>query len=76
MTADLSHHHQPLTQLFETPQHVDNWNQYRLSNDQLEFFQANGYLSGIRVLHDEQVDVLRRELDSDPLTILPSPNRA
>ena len=62
MTADLSHHHQPLTQLFETPQHVDNWNQYRLSNDQLEFFQANGYLSGIRVLHDEQVDVLRREL--------------
>src|SRR5437764_3342124 len=62
MTADLSHHHQPLTQLFETPKRVDDWNQYRLSNDQLEFFQANGYLSGIRVLSDEQVEVLRKEL--------------
>ena len=76
MTADLSHHHQPLTQLFETRKHVDDWNQYRLTNDQVEFFHANGYFTGIRVLNDEHIDVLRRELDSDPLTILPSPNRA
>ena len=62
MTADLSHHHQPLTQLFETPKHVDDWNQNRLSNDQIEFFYANGYLAGIRVLNDEQVNALRREL--------------
>jgi len=62
MIADLSRHHQPLTQLFKTPKRVADWTQYSLANDQIEFFHANGYLSGIRLLNDEHVDVLRKEL--------------
>ena len=59
---DLSSHHAPISELFSQPIDLEDWNQYRLSNDQIEFFQANGYLAGIPVLNDEQVDVLRKEL--------------
>ena len=59
---DLSSHHAPISELFSQPIDLEDWNQYRLSNDQIEFFQANGYLAGIPILNDEQVDVLRKEL--------------
>src|SRR5438874_5384843 len=62
MTKDLAKHHLPITTLFNTPSTPNDWNQYRLSSDQVEFFHAKGYLAGIRVLNDEQVDVLREEL--------------
>jgi len=62
MLADLSQHHQPLTQLFRTPKRHKDWNQYRLTNEQIEFFHEYGYLAGIRALNDEQIDELRREL--------------
>ena len=62
MLNDLSLHHQPITGLFKQPPVAAGWNQYRLSQDQIEFFQANGYLAGIRALDDEQIEVLRAEL--------------
>src|SRR5438132_6543455 len=62
MIRDLSIHHNLITKLFESPPSFEYLDQYRLSNDQIDFFQANGYLAGIRVLNDEQVDVLRKEL--------------
>ena len=62
MVDDLSHYHHPITQLFERRSNTDDWNQRRLTNNQIEFFHAHGYLAGIRVLNDEQVDVLRKEL--------------
>src|SRR5207248_8254021 len=60
--ADLSKHHDPITDLFKRPPHADDWEQYRLAKDQIEFFQTNGYLSGIRLLNEEQVEVLCHEL--------------
>lgn len=62
MTADLSLHHQPITQLFERPSDADDWREYRLSVDQIDFFNEHGYLAGTRALNDEQIEVLRREL--------------
>lgn len=62
MLNDLSLHHKPITELFKRPSVAADWNQYRLSNDQIDFFHANGYLAGIRALNDEQVEVLRAEL--------------
>jgi ectoine hydroxylase-related dioxygenase (phytanoyl-CoA dioxygenase family) len=59
---DLSVYSAPIGNLFATPSNLGLWNQYRLSNDQIEFFHASGYLAGIRVLNDEQVDILRKEL--------------
>ncbi len=64
MIDDLSKHHGPITSLFN----AENWSQHRLSDDQIEFFHTNGYLAGIRLLNDEQIEALRLELTalSDP----------
>src|SRR5262245_2405199 len=62
MNSDLSTHHSPITKLFQSPATADEWNRYRLANDQINFFHAQGYLSGIRALNDEQIETLRQEL--------------
>jgi ectoine hydroxylase-related dioxygenase (phytanoyl-CoA dioxygenase family) len=59
---DLSLHHGPITSLFQQQKSAKDWNQYRLSDNQIHFFHENGYLTGVRMLNDEQIDVLRREL--------------
>lgn len=59
---DLSEKHFPVCEgLFPTP-HVAV-DKYSLSNEQIEFFHANGYLKGVRILDDTQIDVLRQELE-------------
>ncbi len=62
MLTDLSLHHQPITELFTQPSAAADWNEYRLSQDQVDFFHTNGYLAGIRALNEEQIDSLRGEL--------------
>lgn len=61
-TTDLSVHHKPVGQLFEQPATPEEWAKHRLSDQQVEFFHENGYLAGPRMFTEEQVDVLRREL--------------
>jgi ectoine hydroxylase-related dioxygenase (phytanoyl-CoA dioxygenase family) len=56
MTQDLSQFHHPVGDLFASKKVS------RLSDDDLAFFHANGYLAGIRMLDDEQVEILRAEL--------------
>src|SRR6267378_5620730 len=62
MAADLSRHHTPITKLFNWPSASEGWSQYRLAEEQIEFFHTRGYLAGIRVLDDEQIETLRAEL--------------
>jgi ectoine hydroxylase-related dioxygenase (phytanoyl-CoA dioxygenase family) len=62
MVTDLSEQHAPISNLFDWPASVDDWIQYRLTADQINFFHTNGYLAGIRLLTDEQIAVLREEL--------------
>src|SRR6266571_2414960 len=62
MSTDLSSFPSPLTNLFAAPKTAKDWKRYRLAEDQVEFFHANGYLAGIRVLNDEQIEALRNEL--------------
>ncbi|HVS83121.1 MAG TPA: phytanoyl-CoA dioxygenase family protein [Pyrinomonadaceae bacterium] len=62
MSDDLSMWHGPITALFKKPATAEDWNQYRLSKQQLEFFHTHGYLAGIRVLDDQQIEALRAEL--------------
>jgi hypothetical protein len=63
VAEDLSRRHQPVSSLFARPRTADEWNRYRLSREQVEFFHENGFLQGIRILSDEQVERLRAELD-------------
>jgi ectoine hydroxylase-related dioxygenase (phytanoyl-CoA dioxygenase family) len=59
---DLSIYHQPISNLVSLPTRAEQWNQYRLSEEQVHFFNENGYLTGIRILDDDQVEMLREQL--------------
>jgi hypothetical protein len=61
MTRDLSTFHEPVSTLFPLTSGI-NWRHYRLTADQIDFFHTNGYLAGLRLLNDEQLEVLREEL--------------
>ena len=56
MTEDLSHYHYPLTP------RSDDWRDYQLSADQISFYRIHGYLSGIKMLDNAQLDTLRNEV--------------
>lgn len=62
MNADLSLNHEPITNLFPRPSSAEEWTAYRVPDEQVRFFDENGYLSGVRMLSNEQVEVLREEL--------------
>jgi ectoine hydroxylase-related dioxygenase (phytanoyl-CoA dioxygenase family) len=68
MTEDLSTHHQPIGNLFKSPESAADWDRFRLSGEQIEFYKTNGYLADVRLLKDDQVELLRAELDqlTDP----------
>jgi len=57
MAEDLSRYHHAITDLFSAQSQ-----NYHLNDDQLSFYRENGYLAGIKILNDEQLDVLRQEL--------------
>lgn len=60
---DLSLVHEPVGNLFETPGAGEAIDRFRLTGDQITFFETNGYLEGIDILTPEQVAALRVELD-------------
>ena len=63
MVEDLSKYHKPIGALLARDLAEKDWERYRLSGEQVEFFRENGYLKGVRVLSDEQVEILREELE-------------
>jgi ectoine hydroxylase-related dioxygenase (phytanoyl-CoA dioxygenase family) len=62
MIEDLSRRHDFVGDLFRFPSSSSECRRYRLDEEQVRFFHENGYLSGIRILSDEQVERLRSEL--------------
>src|SRR5678816_2132120 len=59
---DLSTVHELATNIFKWPSRKEEWDQYKLSKDQVDFFNENGFVSGIRMLDNEQIEQLRTEL--------------
>jgi hypothetical protein len=59
---DLSLYNQPVTSMFRIPSSPHEWQQYALTDEQLDFYRNEGYVSGIKLLTDEQVDRLCEEL--------------
>ena len=63
MTADdLSKVAEPLGKLFQLPPSAADWVPLRLSDEQVAFYHENGYLAGVRILDDRQIEILRGEL--------------
>ena len=60
MFNDLTNIHRPVTNLFS--QASEDLARYALTSDQLAFYRRHGYVSGIRVLDDAQIDSLRHDL--------------
>jgi ectoine hydroxylase-related dioxygenase (phytanoyl-CoA dioxygenase family) len=59
---DLSTQHQLISGLFKWPAAAAEWDQYKLSKEQLDFFAEFGYLSNIKLLEEWQVEKLNEEL--------------
>lgn len=57
--ADLSARHELINDLFAS--HGGD-EQFRLTDEQVAFFHEHGYLAGVRILSEEQVETLRAEL--------------
>ena len=62
MPVDLSTYHNPITRLFKHLANREDWKQYRLTKEQVEFFHHQGYLVGLRILSDQRIETLRTEL--------------
>ncbi|CAE8619620.1 unnamed protein product [Polarella glacialis] len=62
--SDFTDQHAPLSDLFEQPSTVEGWAKYALSEAQIAQFNRDGYLTGVRILSNEQVEVLCAELEA------------
>jgi ectoine hydroxylase-related dioxygenase (phytanoyl-CoA dioxygenase family) len=62
MTTDLSQRHDLVGDLISLPKTPAEWEQYKLSDEQVAFYHEQGYLAGVRILTDEQIAKLRAEL--------------
>jgi ectoine hydroxylase-related dioxygenase (phytanoyl-CoA dioxygenase family) len=62
MAADLSKRHELVGDLFALPRSAGEWERYKLSDEQVAFYHEQGYLAGVRILTDAQIEKLRGEL--------------
>jgi len=62
MAVDLALRHEPVGDLFPHLVEGGDASQYALTEEQVAFFHDNGYVAGIRILNDEQIETLREEL--------------
>ncbi len=61
---DLSIHHKLISGLFPNLSAQEAWDSYRLSQEQVAFFNEHGYLHNIKLLETKHVDQLRSDLSS------------
>lgn len=59
---DLSEIHEQVSGMFPWPKTKNDWDQYRLTKEQVDFFNENGYVTGIKMIKEEKLEVLRKEL--------------
>ncbi|HEV8270751.1 MAG TPA: phytanoyl-CoA dioxygenase family protein [Chitinophagaceae bacterium] len=59
---DLSTIHELVSDIFKWPATVTEWEEYKLSGEQVDFFNTNGFLSGIKLLEEKQIEIIRNEL--------------
>jgi ectoine hydroxylase-related dioxygenase (phytanoyl-CoA dioxygenase family) len=62
LLRDLSNYHHLVSDMFKIPASEKEWEKYKLTDEQISFFHENGYLSGIKLLEEDQVELLNNEL--------------
>lgn len=61
-SIDLSMYHHLTSDFFKWPKSREEWEAYKLSKEQIEFFREYGYVSHIKILDEEQIDQLNYDL--------------
>ncbi len=61
-TRDLSAYQELVSDMFPKLSSKEAFEHYRLSDEQVTFFNENGYLANVKMLEEDQVDQLREEL--------------
>ena len=59
---DLSKAHSLVSDLFKWPTAKADWEKLKLADEQVSFFNENGFLAGVKMLDNKQVEFLRDEL--------------
>ncbi len=59
---DLADYHKCVSNMFTYPKTPEEWEAYKLTDEQVEHFNEYGYVSGIKLLDDRQIDTLNEEL--------------
>ncbi len=62
MAEDLSYRHEPVGGLFPQLGPAELFQRHALDEEQVESFHRQGYLAGVRLLNDAQIEALRAEL--------------
>jgi ectoine hydroxylase-related dioxygenase (phytanoyl-CoA dioxygenase family) len=62
LVQDLSTVHQLVSDIFHYPTSAAEWEPYRLTEQQVSFFQENGYLPNVKLLEAWQVEAINAEL--------------
>ncbi len=62
LKKDLSEYSQLVSNMFHWPESAMEWEKYMLSDQQVDFFNKNGYLSNIKLMEPNQVELLNEEL--------------
>src|SRR6266567_3323474 len=60
---DLSTLHELISGIFQWPQTQEEWEQYKLSDEQVAFFNENGYLANVKMLDEKQIEFLKVEVE-------------
>jgi ectoine hydroxylase-related dioxygenase (phytanoyl-CoA dioxygenase family) len=60
---DLSAVHHLVSGLFKWPETTAGWEEYKLTKEQVDFFNTNGYLAGVKMLDERQIEKLAAELN-------------
>lgn len=59
---DLADYHESISKLFKQPASKEEWEQYKLTEEQVAYYHEYGHLSGVKLLEEWQVDALNKEL--------------
>ncbi|MFQ3341430.1 MAG: hypothetical protein ACI9TK_001093 [Flavobacteriaceae bacterium] len=55
--TDFSDFHHQVSTIFKQPQSSEEWEQYRLTDEQVAHFHEFGYVSGIKLLEENQLNL-------------------
>ena len=60
---DLAEKHRMVSDMFKLPRSKEEWEPYRLTDEQVAHFNEEGYVSGIKMLNEAQIAVLQNDLE-------------